>query len=82
VDRSQVAGMSVRTINCLEERRIRTIGDLAQKKQSELMAIGNFGDKTLKECIECLDRLEVPHPEWKVVKRKRRRSRKKKNFLG
>tara|TARA_R110002111_G_scaffold108086_1_gene166716 strand:+ start:4525 stop:4815 length:291 start_codon:yes stop_codon:yes gene_type:complete len=69
------SGMSVRTVNCLEEHKIHTIGDLIKLSQEELLQIPNFGDKTLQECIDLLDRLSVPNLGWKLV-RKRRRKRK------
>ncbi|QDU53110.1 DNA-directed RNA polymerase subunit alpha [Gimesia panareensis] len=65
--------MSVRTVNCLETNKVATIGELAQMSQEELMKIPNFGEKTLKECIAHLDRLKVPHPEWKVVRKQRKK---------
>lgn len=67
--------MSVRTVNCLETNGVASIGELAEMTQDDLMSISNFGEKTLKECIQHLDRLKVPHPEWEVVCKKRRKKR-------
>ena len=43
---------SVRTMNCLKDLNIIYIGDLVQKKKSELLHTRNFGRKSLLE-IEC-----------------------------
>lgn len=40
---------SVRSRNCLEQENIRTLGELAMKRASELLAIKNFGKKSLNE---------------------------------
>jgi DNA-directed RNA polymerase subunit alpha len=45
---------SVRSRNCLEQENIRTLGELAQKRASELLAIKNFGKKSLYEIREKL----------------------------
>lgn len=63
------SGMSVRTVNCLETNKVATIGELAQMTQEELMKIPNFGEMTLSECIDHLDRLKVPHPEWSLSRK-------------
>lgn len=45
---------SVRSRNCLEQENIRTLGELALKRHSELLAIKNFGKKSLYEVREKL----------------------------
>lgn len=45
---------SVRSRNCLEQENMRTLGELAQKTASELLAIKNFGKKSLYEVREKL----------------------------
>jgi len=45
---------SVRSRNCLEQENIRTLGELALKRASELLAIKNFGKKSLFEIREKL----------------------------
>ncbi|MBI4867783.1 MAG: DNA-directed RNA polymerase subunit alpha [Candidatus Wallbacteria bacterium] len=45
---------SVRSRNCLEQENIRTLGELAKKRASELLAIKNFGKKSLHEIREKL----------------------------
>lgn len=45
---------SVRSRNCLEQENMRTLGELAQKRASELLAIKNFGKKSLYEVREKL----------------------------
>ena len=42
-------GLSVRTTNCLEERGIFTVNDLLHCTREDLLAISNFGEKTLEE---------------------------------
>ncbi|MFH1045935.1 MAG: DNA-directed RNA polymerase subunit alpha [Candidatus Omnitrophota bacterium] len=41
--------LSVRSSNCLEEARIKTIGDLVQKSEMEMLKYRNFGKKSLAE---------------------------------
>lgn len=45
---------SVRSRNCLEQENIRTLGELAKKRASDLLAIKNFGKKSLFEIREKL----------------------------
>lgn len=46
--------LSVRSSNCLAEADIRTIGDLVNKKEAEMLKYKNFGKKSLKEINEVL----------------------------
>ena len=48
-------GLTVRTTNCLEERGIFTVADLLNCTREDLLAITNFGEKTLKEVYEALE---------------------------
>ena len=48
-------GLSVRTTNCLEERGIFTVRDLLQCTRKDLLAISNFGEKTLEEVYASLE---------------------------
>jgi len=41
--------LSVRSANCLRAARIRTLGDLVQKSEAEMLQYRNFGKKSLKE---------------------------------
>ncbi len=41
--------LSVRSNNCLEEARIKTLGDLVQKTEMEMLKYRNFGKKSLAE---------------------------------
>ena len=41
-------------MNCLQQENIRTLGELAQKRASDLLAIKNFGKKSLYEIREKL----------------------------
>ena len=45
-------GLSVRTTNCLEDRGIFTVNDLLHSRPEDLLAISNFGEKTLEEVGE------------------------------
>jgi len=46
--------LSVRSYNCLKNANIRTIGELVQKTESEMLKTKNFGRKSLKEIKEIL----------------------------
>ncbi len=50
-------GLSVRTTNCLDEQGIATVGDLLKCKRSDLLNIPNFGEKTLEEVFNALEKL-------------------------
>ena len=41
--------LSVRSANCLEEAKIKTIGDLVKKTEMEMLKYRNFGKKSLAE---------------------------------
>src|SRR5690349_10203744 len=47
--------LSERPRNCLKRARIDTIGQLVQKTEDDLLAITNFGSKSLDEVIQKLD---------------------------
>ena len=47
--------LSERPRNCLKRARVDTIGQLLQKTEDELLAITNFGSKSLDEVIQKLD---------------------------
>jgi DNA-directed RNA polymerase subunit alpha len=44
----------MRSSNCLRAAEIRTIGDLVQKSESEMLKYRNFGRKSLKEIQDLL----------------------------
>jgi DNA-directed RNA polymerase subunit alpha len=48
-------GLSVRTTNCLEDKGIFTVKDLLGCKPEDLLAISNFGEKTLEEVFKALE---------------------------
>lgn len=50
-------GFSQRAFNCLQREGIETLGQLMQKSVPDLMAMKNFGRKSLDEIIEKLDEL-------------------------
>jgi DNA-directed RNA polymerase subunit alpha len=47
--------LSERPRNCLKRARVDTIGQLVQKSEEDLLAITNFGSKSLEEVIQKLD---------------------------
>jgi DNA-directed RNA polymerase subunit alpha len=47
--------LSVRSINCLQNANIGTIGELVQKTESEMLRTKNFGRKSLNELKELLE---------------------------
>lgn len=53
---------SVRTFNCLRREGIATVGELVQKSPSELLAIRNFGKKSLTEVHDKLQSLGLSLP--------------------
>ncbi len=48
---------SVRASNCLESENIRTVRDLVQRNEDQLLEVRNFGETTLKEIKEKLAEL-------------------------
>ena len=46
--------LSVRSANCLENANIKTIGDLVQRTEAEMLKTKNFGRKSLKEIKDLL----------------------------
>ena len=50
-------GLSVRTTNCLSDRGICTIGDLLACRREDLLRIANFGEKTLEDVYNALEKL-------------------------
>lgn len=49
-----LAELSVRSRNSLQKENIRTLGDLVQRSEEEMLAIENFGKKSLKEITDFL----------------------------
>lgn len=60
-------GLSVRTTNCLEETGILTVRDLLNSTPKKLLAISNFGEKTLDEVYASLEKLGFYRPGHEVV---------------
>jgi DNA-directed RNA polymerase subunit alpha len=46
--------LTVRSYNCLKNAKIRTLGDLVEKTEAELLRSRNFGRKSLRELKEVL----------------------------
>ena len=51
--------LSVRSANCLEAANIKTIGDLIQKNESEMLKYKNFGKKSLSEISGILNGMGI-----------------------
>lgn len=49
--------LSVRSSNCLRAAKVRTIGDLVQKGEHEMLKQRNFGRKSLKEIEDILNEM-------------------------
>ncbi|MCX5800776.1 MAG: DNA-directed RNA polymerase subunit alpha [Candidatus Eisenbacteria bacterium] len=47
--------LSVRSGNCLRAAQIRTLGELVQKSEPEMLKYRNFGRKSLKEILDILE---------------------------
>ncbi len=56
-------GLSVRTTNCLEDRGIFSVKDLLNCTPKDLLAISNFGEKTLEEVYLALESIGFYRPE-------------------
>ncbi len=50
-------GLQVRTTNCLEERGIFNVRQLLEANPETLLSIANFGEKTLEEVYQALERI-------------------------
>ncbi|HUV37057.1 MAG TPA: DNA-directed RNA polymerase subunit alpha [Patescibacteria group bacterium] len=47
--------LSVRSSNCLKAANLKTLGELVQKTEADMLKYRNFGRKSLKEIIDILD---------------------------
>ena len=47
--------LSERPRNCLKRGQVNTVGELLEKSADDLLAITNFGQKSLDEVIQKLD---------------------------
>jgi len=50
---------SVRTFNCLKKENINTLGEVVQRTSEELLAIRNFGKRSMEEVIEKLGQYDL-----------------------
>ncbi|MFQ5536433.1 MAG: DNA-directed RNA polymerase subunit alpha [Gemmatimonadota bacterium] len=50
-----LAELSVRSRNSLQKENIRTLGDLVQRSEEDMLGIENFGKKSLKEISDFLE---------------------------
>ncbi len=51
--------LSVRSYNCLKNAKIRTIAELVQKTEGEMLKTRNFGRKSLNEIKEILESMDL-----------------------
>lgn len=51
--------LSVRSYNCLKNANIKTIGELVQRNEPEMLKTRNFGRKSLDEIKEILTRMDL-----------------------
>ena len=51
--------LSVRSYNCLKNANIKTIGELVQKTEAEMLKTKNFGRKSLNEIKELLAEMDL-----------------------
>jgi DNA-directed RNA polymerase alpha subunit len=70
-------GLKVRVINNLEDQGILDVQTLAAQTREDLLAIENFGEKTLTEVCEVIDRLGIEHPDWMQSKPSHKAKRKR-----
>ncbi len=49
--------LSVRSLNCLDNAQVRTVGELRQKTIAELLKTKNFGRRSILEINEALARI-------------------------
>ncbi len=54
-----VVELSVRSSNCLKIAKIKTLGDLVQKTEQDLLKVKNFGKKSLTEISKKLKELKL-----------------------
>ena len=59
--------LSERPRNCLKRAQVNTVGELLQKSEDDLLAITNFGQKSLDEVIEKLDERGLSLPESRLI---------------
>ncbi|RME80895.1 MAG: tetratricopeptide repeat protein [Planctomycetota bacterium] len=57
--------LSVRARNCLNKMHIRTLGDLIEKTEEELLAYKNFGENSLQEIKDMLSKYNLSLGEGK-----------------
>jgi DNA-directed RNA polymerase alpha subunit len=68
---TEVPGLTVRVINTLEDEGVLLVKDLLAKKADELLAVANFGEKTLVEVREAL-KLFGLKPTWRLPSKKKK----------
>lgn len=71
--------LSVRAYNCLRLNDVYTVGDLVEKKRSDLLKTRNFGRKSLHEVEKILDALglALAKERWELLKEKEAEARGK-----
>ena len=78
--------LSVRSKNCLNKMKIKTLGDLIKKTEAELLSYKNFGETSLAEIKDILSkkglRLGMGREEEVPTKKKERKSAKPNRTSG
>lgn len=72
--------LSVRSKNCLNKMKIKTLGDLIKKTESELLSYKNFGETSLAEIKDILNKkglkLGMGREEEEALKKREKKSSK------
>jgi DNA-directed RNA polymerase subunit alpha len=55
--------LPVRTVNCLEDEGILTVKQLLNSRPERLLTITNFGEKTLEQVYQALEKVGYYRPQ-------------------
>ena len=68
---SEDLDLSVRSSNCLKRNGLKTIQDLCNMRESELMTVRNLGKKSYKEILDKLAELGLSLQQEENIKERR-----------
>jgi DNA-directed RNA polymerase subunit alpha len=75
--------LSVRSSNCLRAAEIKTLGQLVQKSEAEMLKYRNFGRKSLREIAEVLQEMGLSFGmDVKPYLEARKTEEKQEQYLG
>jgi DNA-directed RNA polymerase alpha subunit len=74
--------LSVRIINTLEENDVILVETLMTQTYESLLAMKNFGEKTLTEVRAAIATLGLVPPEWKKPPKEKKPPKPKGGFMG